>query len=308
MKDLLLLFGVALAKRYTYRQKKFFFEQVKPFFSKLGYKVTLRENKQKLIRISNIFIGDIHKARYVILCPYDTPSRSLLPYKYYPFNLSENLHQERIELFLRSLIYIGSCLCAYFTFKHFLMFHIVVKVLSILFFIGIIYFCYRLITGIPNPVNFNRNSASVALIAALVGRVKYQSNTAFVFLDNTISSNAGLRFFAEDEILKNKVFIYLDCIAYGEEFVCAHNRNTNSEAEKLVSFLKGMDVIDKGFPEEQLKGTNLDLFPKLLHLCAGAIEDHYFVVRNTRSKKDFKVDVPRLEILCTGLANYLGGY
>jgi uncharacterized membrane protein YagU involved in acid resistance len=44
---------VALAKRYTFpAKKKFFLNRVKPFFSKLGYKVTLRENKQKLIRLS----------------------------------------------------------------------------------------------------------------------------------------------------------------------------------------------------------------------------------------------------------------
>ncbi len=307
MKDLLLFFGVTLAKRYTYRQKRFFFEQIEPFFKKLGYTVVLHENKQKLIRISNILIGDIHKARYIFLCPYNTPSKSLLPYKYYPFNLSENLHQENLELVLRSLIYVGSCFLAYFTFKYFSNLPTLGKVLSVLFFIGLIYFCYRLIAGIPNPVNFNKNSAGIALIAALAGRTKNKQNLAFVLLDNSLNANAGLRFFAEDEVLKDKMFIYIDCVAYGEKLVCAHNQNTNIEAGKLVSFLKDIDVIDQDFPEKQLKGTNLVLFPKLLHLCSGAIEDHYFVVRNTRSKKDFKVDVPRLEILCTGLLNYLGG-
>lgn len=307
MKDLLMLFGMTLAKRYTRRQKRFFWAQMEAFFKKLGYTVTLHENRQKLICISNILIGDIYKAHYLIVCPYDTPSRSLLPYKYYPYNLLENLHQENLELFLRFLIYVGSCFLAYFIFRQFSASSIFLKIFSVLFSIGLIFFCYRLIVGIPNPVNFNRNSASVALIAALAERSKKNRNVAFVLLDNSVGSNAGWRLFAEDESLKEKTLIYIDCVAYGEKLVCAHNQTTDLEAKKLVSFLTNAGVIDHIFSEEQLKGTNLQFVPKMLHLCTGTIEDHYFVVRNTRSKKDFKVDISKLEILCTGLLNYLGG-
>lgn len=62
MKDLLMLFGVTLAKRYTNRQKRFFRSQVEPFFKKLGYTVEFQAVKKKLIHVSNILIGDVHKA------------------------------------------------------------------------------------------------------------------------------------------------------------------------------------------------------------------------------------------------------
>ncbi len=74
-----MLFGVTLAKRYTNRQKKVFFSQVEPFFTNLGYTVTVQENKKKWLRVFNILIGDICKAQYIVLCPYDNPSKSLLP-------------------------------------------------------------------------------------------------------------------------------------------------------------------------------------------------------------------------------------
>jgi hypothetical protein len=304
MKEQMMLFGVTLAKRYTSRQKRIFYSQAEPFFKKLGYSIKLQEIKKKFICVSNILIGDIKKAQYIVVCPYDTPSKSLIPYKYYPYNLLENRHQENLELSLRIFIYIISCFLAYLTFQQFSYLTIFLKIFSIIFSTSLIIFCYRLIMGIPNPVNFNRNSASVALIAVLAERLKKNRNIAFVLLDNTASSNMGWRLFAEDKSLKDKTFIYIDCVAYGEKFVCAHNQNMNNEAKRLVSCLKNIDVINQEFPEEQLSGTNLSYFLQMLHLCTGAIEDHYFVVRNTRSKKDFKVDIPKLKILCTGLLNY----
>ncbi len=306
MKDLLMLFGVTLAKRYTNRQKKVFFSQAEPLFKNLGYTVKIQENKKKLLHVLNLLIGDIYKAQFIVLCPYDTPSKSLLPYKYYPYNLSKNLHQENMELFLRSLIYIGSCLLAYFMFKQYSIFPIFWKIFSILFFIGLIFFCYQLIVGIPNPVNFNRNSASVALIAALAEKSRKNRNVAFVLLDNTVSSNTGWRIFADDKNLKNKMIIYIDCVSYGEKLVCAHNQATSLEAKKMTQCLSKIDLMNHVFTEEQLKDTNLQYFQTMLHFCIGTIEDHYFLVRNTRSRKDFKVDVSKLETLREGLQKYLG--
>ncbi|HAE42502.1 MAG TPA: hypothetical protein DCG34_06215 [Clostridiales bacterium] len=306
MKNLLMLFGVTLAKRYTKRQKRIFYSQAEPFFRNLNYAVELQEVKKKLLHVSNIYIGDTKKAKYLVVCPYDTPSRSLLPFTYFPFNLSKNLSQENRELLIRSLIYIGSSLLTYFVFRQFLSFSILIKVISIVFFVGLIIFCYRLITGIPNSVNFNRNSASIALIAALAERLAKNRNVAYVLLDNTVSSNTGWRIFAEDESLKNKTIIYIDCVSYGEKLVCAHNQATSIEAKKMVEVLTNVDVIDQVVPEEHLKDTKLQSFPKMLHICTGTIENHNFLVRNTQSKKDFKVDILRLEFLCEGLIKYLG--
>lgn len=306
MKDLLMLFGVTLAKRYTNRQKKVFFSQVEPFFTNLGYTVTVQENKKKWLRVFNMLIGDICKAQYIVLCPYDTPSKSLLPYTYYPYNLSKNLRQENQELFLRSLVYMTSCLVAYFMFKQYANLNTFLKIASIIFFVSLIVFCYWLIVGIPNSINFNRNSASVALVASLASHTRGNGNVAYVLLDDTVSSNVGWRIFADDKNLKNKTIVYIDCVSCGEKLVCAHSQAADHEAKKMVQCLSKLDLMDHVFTDKQLKDTNLQYFPVMLHLCSGTIEDHYFVVRNTRSRKDFKVDVSRLETLCEGLQKYLG--
>lgn len=306
MKDLMMLFGVTLAKRYTNRQKRIFYSQLEPFLEKMGYTIKYQQLQKKLIRVKNILIGDIYKAQYVVLCPYDTPSRSLLPYKYYPFNSSKNLQQENKELLLRSLIYIGSCVVAYFVVNQFLMLTTILKIFVIVVLVCLLIFCYQLLMGIANSVNFNRNSASVALLIALAERTKKNTNICYILLDKNVSSNAGLKLLTEDERIKNKIFIYLDCVSYGEELVCAHSQATSSEAKKIISFLSEVAVIDHVFEEERLSETNLKYFPKLLHVCVGSIENRQFLVRNTRSKKDFKVDIHRLETLRKGLLKYLG--
>ena len=141
MKDLMMLFGVTLAKRYTNRQKRIFYSQLEPFLEKMGYTIKYQQLQKKLIRVKNILIGDIYKAQYVVLCPYDTPSRSLLPYKYYPFNSSKNLQQENKELLLRSLIYIGSCVVAYFVVNQFLMLTTILKIFVIVVLVCLLIFC-----------------------------------------------------------------------------------------------------------------------------------------------------------------------
>ena len=306
MKNLLMLFGVTLAKRYTKRQKRIFYSQAEPYFKNLGFSVKLQTIKKKLLEVSNITIGDINRADHLIVCPYDTPSRSLLPYKYFPFNLSKNLAQENREVFLHSFIYILSSLLAYFVFRQYLTFSILMRVLSIVLFACLIFICYRLIVGIPNQVNFNRNSASVALVAALAARLRKKRNVAFVLLDNTASSNTGWRVFADEEGLKNKNIIYLDCLASGENLVCAHSRAAIPQGRKLAEKLAGVNVIDQVVPDVQIKDTKLQYIPQMLQICTGTIEDHFFFVENTRSKRDFKVDIPRLENLCDGLINYIG--
>ena len=182
MKDLMMLFGVTLAKRYTNRQKRIFYSQAGPFFRKLGYTVEFQKVKKNINRVVNIIIGDIKKAKYIVLCPYDTPSKALLPYKYFPFNCSENRRQENTGLVLHSIFFVGLCILAYFTFDHFSNFSTLLKVLGIVVFAFLIIFSYRIISGIPNPVNFNKNSASVALVAALAEKTKKNSSVCYVLL------------------------------------------------------------------------------------------------------------------------------
>jgi len=306
MKDLLMLFGVTIAKRCNRRQKRIFYSQAIPFFQKLGYPVEYQESQGKLNQISNIFIGDIEKAHTAILCPYDTPTTSLLPYKYYPFNLESNLRQEYIGLALNFLIYAAFGSLLFYFLNYVSNLSPLLKVLGTVLLAILLLFSYTLIEGLPNPVNFNKNSASVALLASLAEKKAHDMNCCFILLDKNVNSSAGLKLLVKEERLKNKFFIYLDCLAYGEKITCVHNQESSSEARKLEECFRSLNLIDKVVSSERILDTNLQFFPKMVHICAGAIEKQKFVVLNTRSKKDFQVDMPRLEKIRDGLLTFLG--
>jgi hypothetical protein len=305
MKDLLMLFGVTLAKRCNKRQKRIFYSQATPFFQKLGYKIEYQESQSRFNQISNIFIGNLAKAHTVVLCPYDTPTTSLLPFKYFPFNLESNLRQEYINLALNSLIY-ALCGGLLFYFIYYVSgFSPVLKVIGTILLALLLLFSYSLIEGLPNPINFNKNSASVALLASLAEKKAYDNNYCFILLDKNANSSAGFKLLATEERLKNKFLIYLDCLAFGEKITCVHKQETNPEARKLVECLQDLNLLDKVIDGERVKDTNLQFFPKMVHLCVGTIEKKKFVVLNTRSKKDFQVDIPRLEKIRDGLLKFL---
>ena len=308
MKEQMMLFGVTLAKRYTRAQKRIFYSQAEPLFKELGFSFEFQQSQSRLSQITNLIIGSLAQAQYIVLCPYDTPAKSLLPYQYYPFNWSENARQENRDIFLQTLFYIAVCGLAYLVAAHFLVLALWLKIISALVLSSLLIYSYMLIVGIPNPINFNRNSASLALLLSLAQHTHRTKKVAYVLLDKNTSSNAGLKLLAESQMIKNQNLIFLDCLANGKDIVCAHEPASHAESQKLIAALSKINLIDHQFENaDRMKDTNLQIFPNMLHLCVGEVENRKFLVRNTRSKKDFKVDISRLELLREGLIKYLEG-
>ena len=307
MKDLLLLFGVTLAKRHTKRQKNIFYSQAIPYFKKLGYSIEIQESTGKVNQTSNLIIGEKKKANKIVFCPYDTPTKSILPFKYYPFNLESNLRQEHNNLFLSFLIYatIGGLL--FFFFNYFSIFNPSLNAIGTILLALLLFFSFVIIGGIPNPVNFNKNSASVALIASLAQEQVHIKDTCFILLDKNTINSSGLKVLARDNNLQNKILVYLDCLAFGEKLAFVHKEESSLEAKKLIECLPNMEILEKVIGDDRGKDTNLQFFPKMIHICVGTIEKEQFLVRNTRSKNDYQVDMPRLEKIRDGMLMFLKG-
>jgi len=303
-----MLFGVTLAKRYTKAQKRIFYSQAEPLFKELGFSFEYQQSQSRISPITNIIIGNLAQAQSIVLCPYDTPSRSMLPFQYYPFNWSDNARQENREIFLQTFFYISVCALTYFFAAHINVWALWQKIIGVAAMSILLFYSYRLIIGIANPINFNRNSASLALLFSLAQRTRRTKKVAYILLDKNTGSNAGLKMLAESQRIRHQQLIFLDCLANGNDIVCAHEPGTNAEAQKLIAALPQLALIDRQFEDDgRIKDTNLQIFPNMLHLCVGEVENRKFMVRNTRSKKDFRVDIPRLEILREGLTKYLEG-
>lgn len=307
MKDLLLLFGVTLPRRYTKVQKRIFYSEAEPLFNELGYSVTYQDSKNKFTRIDNMLIGNVEKAETVILCPYDTPARSFFQYKYYPFTKAQNLKQESKDLLLRMLIFTATCLLTYSVISQFSILGTLLKILGIVLIASLLMIAYFMLAGLASPINFNKNSASVALIASLAMKTrKNKAKVCYVLLDKNTDSNAGLKNLLQDERFKHKKFIFLDSVASGEKLVIAHRDAMMSDSKKISARLPGINVVDLSVPDEEIKDTILGLSPKTLHICVADNENNNYVVKNTRSKKDLKVDLPRLKLLEKCLVDFLG--
>ena len=302
-----MLFGVTLAKRCTRRQKAIFCSQIIPLFEKLGYVVTFQKAQGMLDQTTNLVIGNIKTARTVVMCPYDTPTRTLFPYKYYPFNWKNNLRQETIHLGINFVIYLILGGLVFSILSYLSGAHTVFSAIGSVVFVLLILFSSALIGGLPNTVNLNKNSASLALVVWLAQQLAESTCTCFVLLDHNASSSAGLRLLAKEESIQNKFVIYLDCVANGEEFAFVHDELATTDVNRLVDSFSDLVITDKLIPSDKKRETSLQFFPRMVHICVGSIERQRFVVKDTRSKKDFQVNLPQLEKIQEGLLSFLKG-
>lgn len=88
-----------------------------------------------------------------------------------------------------------------------------------------------------------------------------------------------------------------DCISSGEKLLVAHRKNTDGSAEKLIETAKvnGIELKNKMYSDEKAGKNILTFEENMMYVVSGDIEKNEFVVKDTKSKKDIKVDINRLE-------------
>ena len=267
MRDLFMLYGVTLSKRFTKRQKIMFINEISKDFMNMGYTAQVQMKKSKFRRVTtNLHLGDVDNAKVVFLAPYDTGSVVMSKgYKYYPFNPEKTIKAEGLSLAVGAFL-----------------------------------------PKFANRFNFNRNTASVVLCRELAHEQKdKKQKAAFILLDHTSCSFEGLkqaRDWYKDEV-RGKFFVFLECLAVGETIVLAHQEDMAGKFEALMN--PELNIYPRLYSEERAQSMALGTFPNMLHLVSGEIEDKEFVVKHTRSKLDYKVDIDRMEILKKTLAGFV---
>jgi len=267
MRDLFMHYGVTLSKRFTRRQKIMFINEISKDFMDMGYKAQVHVKKKKLRTVTtNLHLGDVDNAKVVFLAPYDTGSRVMSKgYKYYPFNPEKTVKAENLSLIINSFL-----------------------------------------PKFANRFNFNRNTASVVLCRELAHEFKdKKKKPAFILLDRASCSFEGFKqardWYKDDA--NGKIFVFLECLAVGETIVLAHKEDMSKKIETFTN--SELNIHPRLYPEERAKEMVLGMFPNILHLVSGEIEDKEFVVKNTRTKMDYKVDIDRMEKLKKMLANFV---
>lgn len=309
MKNAMMLYGVTLGKRYSKRQKAWFFSHIGKAYPALGFPLTLDESKSRAFGVSNAVAGDWEKAGVIFAASYDTPTRSFLPNLcYYPFHTEKNIAEERKDLALQAVLTLMLAAVAYFSARLFLSGQGVEKILFLLLAMGVALCTIYFATPRANRFNFNRNSASLAVMEKIAENCKGNPNVAFAFLDKNVNSFEGLKEFQNSRALGEKHVVLLDCLSYGPTLLLAHRAGENAQAEKLIELAKnaGVQVTDRVYSDQAAEQNVLSFAKHMLVLVSGTVKGKEFVVEHTKSPQDIQVDTERLSGIAQTLAAYAG--
>ena len=307
VKELMMLYGITLRKRYQDRQKAYFRSHISESYSQAGFSVWYPERKHPGSGITNMIAGEIDKAEILFVAAYDTPSKTILPnYKYYPFHAKKNRKADQLNVIAQVLTAIFLAFCSYLLMKQFLLSNGVAKGvflgLMILSVIGALFIG----KGEANGFNFNRNSASLAVMERIAEQCKGNRRIAFVFLDKSVSSFDGYKEFRNSYGGRHKTMVILDCIAAGDAMLLAHRKGCRGQAEQLLGLADkhGLSITDREYSEEKADNNILAFDKHILYLVSGSVEGKEFIVKNTRSKKDIQVDMKRLDRIAQTLIEF----
>lgn len=306
LQDLMMLYGVTLGARRTKKQRYYFATQMKEALTQSGWDYEIQTNPKGKTgqRVENILVGDLQRAKTIFVAPYDTPAKSLRPFRYYPFDPDKTMAEERREMILRTVLGVLVAALAVplitLAIARKGIWYLLLLGAALFFFLG-----YRVMRGGANEVNFNRASASVAACMKLVEDLKDKKNSvAFAFCDKSVASYEGYRVLGTS-LPQNANVVVLDCVAAGETLVLAHGTLANLRAQRLLEKLP--EAKEKTYSDESLEGNQLSFFPGGMVLTAGKVEGSSLVVDDTRSPRDHKLDLPRLEKIVKALEAYARG-
>lgn len=295
MKELLFHFGLTLGKRYSKNQKAWFLEEAAKEAALRGYSSELLKHQTKLGRSYHLSIGSLKTAKWVLIAAYDTPSKLLRPGLYYPFKPEKNLKTDASNLILQVLISFVVFTALYFVLTAVahsdLSLQIPVWIASLIVFILVL----KMFSGFPNRFNHNRNSASIALMLDLLKEQGLKSKLALVFVDKAVVGIEGYKQLRDLNVIPQSAkTLILDSIASEPTLVLACAEPTIDQAKSLASRLK-IETFVRSFTEDSSLVHPFSMFPKGMMMVAGERLGNDLVVKNTRTKKDYAVDLDRLD-------------
>lgn len=286
MRELLFDFGITLGKRRTIKQKKVFIEELEKKLNEYNVNYKTLDIKQTFFSSKHLIVGDVSKSKLILIGNYDTPTINLCRRPYFPLMIKENIRTDQINLIISIIVFILTNFVFVLSFYYFNRFNLFVRLL--VFIVEALFFTFsiKLIDGISNPINQNRNSASIALMLDLIR--KNSKNISYIFMDNTSSSLIGFKQ-CKDYLDNNIPKIILDSLASGKELYFANSTNQK--------FSTSLTIRSEGnYWFNQIKNTSV--------LFTGEHKNNKYSVVNSRCFNDYKVNQERLKIIEDELLRY----
>ncbi|NTW96883.1 MAG: hypothetical protein HGB31_09730 [Erysipelotrichaceae bacterium] len=308
MRDLLFHFGITLGKRYTKKQKAWFLEEAAQEAQNQGWKAELLTHKTKLSQSHHLSIGNPKTAQWVLMAAYDTPSKLLLPKTLYtPFRSDKNLKIDSQNLILQVLLSFISFTGLYFVLKSSATYELNIQIPIWITSFILMLILFKMMSGFANKFNHNRNSASIALMLDLLKEASLKQKMALIFVDKGIVGIEGFKELRDMNIISLEAkTILLDCLASGEILSLACEEKNKDGAQILIQKIS-TKIYMKTYAYESSLNYAFSMFPSGMTLVAGDRVGNELVVRNTRTKKDYQVNLDRLQDIRNGLFNTIRG-
>lgn len=287
--EFLLKYGVVLARRASLKDKQRVLSAVIQDFGPLGYEVKGVTQKKRFLTTLNIHIGNLQKAKTVIVAPYDQPSKRFFTKGYHPFRevdplwvklLSDNLITGILALLgVLSLVYLGPINTTAAV--------VVLVILTVL----MVAVTLIMPQGLLNIANANRSNSGLYVMWGLAQKLKGNSEVAFVLLDHTALNRHGELMLST--LLSSRrtpaQVIYLDCVGVGDTILVSSDANNQALAKRVAGAVKGLAAQTKTHDTPTINASALSRFPSSIGISAGRLIGKHFVIENVRSSADVEI-------------------
>lgn len=245
--------------RNSRKDKQEYLKGAARYFAALHYPVSLCSGSRMGIWNENLVVGDVKRAKSVVICAYDTPKMRLLPYLMIVGNRLFRL----LQVLLNALFWaVFVLLIARLAGGHpaiYLSAMLLMLVVSNAFF--------------ANIKNANYSTSSLLLLYQLAAEKK---DVAYVLVDNSDFTSMGLRlFFSKYKTdLEDKPCFYVGPVGVGSELCLSATKSARPLSKKLAPHAK----------IHRLGGKS-----KRIDLCAAYPGWHCFFIPHVKSMQDTAV-------------------
>jgi len=300
VKDTFVDVAVFLGNRRSRKNKIKFINYFRNIYNNKKIKTDIIYLKQKINESFHFVVGDLKRAKKVVITPLDTGSKMLLPfYKYHPTDSKSNFASEILNTTIYIVLSLFMVLILLLINRNYNSYKLAIKVLLIVLDFILAIIAFGLIKNHDNKNNYNRNSQSIALM--IENSYKSYIDVAYIFVDQTAMMNLGYQ--QVQKYLKNREVLLLDCLGVGSEklFLVTSEANSNMVNNYKDILTDEVILLNK----EETENSPLKYFEKGMMLTSGAINKNRIEVSDTRTIKDQQIDFDRLNFLNEKLLKYI---
>lgn len=308
-KELIIKYCVAISKRFNLKQKSFFINEIGKDFQSLGYKVKGVYGKHKSKKYLNLVVGDVKKAKKIVIANYDTPHHNFgNPLNYHPFNGPATNYSSLIPTLTPTiisvlvLIYIGTVQMPKFDFENSFLSTLFWLVLTIIFMV-----IPFVSVSVGNKMNFNYNTSGCITALKIAEKLNehQRKDVAFVLTDHGYRKHIGdIKLRESLPEIDNKLVVLLDCIGSGDRYAIGYQEGLKTKAEALAACFDEK-VLRVNCTKESLRYTSYSYYPSGLKVSRVVVDGNSLIVKNVASNKDSECNDQYIDACATAIAKYL---